>query len=92
MHIYFNRVQGFLSLFIPFRVYMHSILYNLYITGQMALSDNGESLNLTSESSEPTHTKNPWKAREIAAQMSRKALSETTGIPEVIFLQLTPTL
>lgn len=62
-----------------------SSLCNLYITGQMAFSDKSESLNLTSESSELTPTKNPWKTREIVAQMSRKALSETPGIPEVVF-------
>lgn len=41
--------------------------------------------NLIQESSELTPTKNPWKAWEIAAQMSRKALSEATRIPKVIF-------
>lgn len=41
--------------------------------------------SLTSEFSELTPTKNPWKAGEIAAQMSRKALSEGTRISQVIF-------
>lgn len=58
----------------------------------MTLSDKGESLNLTSESRELIPTKNPWKTREITAQMSRKALSETTGIPEVLFTANTYTV